>query len=184
MVLGMTSDSHLVQIVDAALAEAARRSGPWLVCKPGCTQCCYGPFEVTQLDAQRLRKGLAELENHDHQRALAVRDRARRAAQVAHIGDDDPCPALDPETGTCDLYAWRPITCRCFGPPVRCDSGALGVCELCFDGASEEEIAACAVDFDPAGLESVLIDELERATGVRGMTTVALSLAPEDGCAA
>jgi hypothetical protein len=53
----------------------------------------------------------------------------------------------------------------------------VGVCELCFDGASDEEIAACLVDFDPEGLESDLIDALERATGVRGMTTVALSLA-------
>ena len=60
------------------------------------------------------------------------------AARVANFSDDDPCPALDPETGTCDLYASRPITCRCFGPPVRCDSGALGICELCFDGASEK----------------------------------------------
>jgi hypothetical protein len=52
----------------------------------------------------------------------------------------------------------------------------VGVCELCFNGASDDEIAACLVDFDPEGLESVLIDALERRTGVRGMTTVALSL--------
>jgi Fe-S-cluster containining protein len=172
----MTSDFELVQIVDRALAEAAERSGSWLLCRKGCVQCCHGPFEISQLDAHRLRKGLAELESHDPQRAQAVRDRAHRAAQLANFGDDDPCPALDPETGTCDLYASRPITCRCFGPPIRCESGAIGVCELCFDGASDQEIAACLVDFDPEGLESVLIDALERSTGVRGMTTVALSL--------
>ena len=172
----MSSDFELVQIVDAALAEAAHRSGAWLVCRPGCTQCCYGPFEITQLDAQRLRKGLAELGSHDPRRAAAVRDRARHAAQLTNFGDDEPCPALDPETGKCDLYTSRPITCRCFGPPVLCDSGAVGVCELCFDGASDEEIAACLVEFDPEGLESVLIDALQRETGVRGMTTVALSL--------
>jgi Fe-S-cluster containining protein len=168
----MPSDSELVQIVDRAFAEAARRSGSWLVCRPGCSQCCHGPFEITQLDALRLRKGLAELESRDPHRAAAI----RRRAQLPNFSDDDPCPALDPETGTCDLYASRPITCRCFGPPVLCDSGAIGVCELCFDGASDQEIAACLVDFDPAGLESVLLDELQRATGVSGMTTVALSL--------
>jgi Fe-S-cluster containining protein len=151
-----------------------------LLCRPGCSQCCYGPFEITQLDAHRLRKGLAELESHDPDRAAAVRQRARHAAQLKNFSDDDPCPVLDPETGTCDLYASRPITCRCFGPPVLCDSGAVGVCELCFAGASDEEIAACLVDFDPAGLESVLIDELQRATGVSGMTTVAFSLASGD----
>jgi Fe-S-cluster containining protein len=172
----VTSDTELIQIVDAALAEATRRSGSWLVCRPGCTQCCYGPFEITQLDAQRLGKGLAELESHDPHRADAVRQRARRAAQLTMLSDDDSCPALDPKTGNCDLYASRPITCRCFGPPVRCDSGAVGVCELCFDGASDEEIAACLVDFDPEGLESVLIDEVEQTAGLSGMTTVALSL--------
>jgi Fe-S-cluster containining protein len=174
----MSSDFELVQIVDAALAEAARRSGSWLVCRPGCTQCCHGPFEVSQLDAHRLREGLAELESHDPQRASAVRNRARQAARLTNLGDDDPCPALDPETGTCDLYASRPIICRCFGPPALCDdSGSVAVCELCFDGASDEEISTCVVDFDPGGLESVLIEAQELATGVRGMTTVALSLA-------
>jgi Fe-S-cluster containining protein len=172
----MRSDIELVRIVDAALAEAARRSGSWLLCRPGCTQCCYGPFEITQLDAQRLRQGLAELESRDSKRAAAVRDRARHAAQRTNFNDDHPCPALDPDTGTCDLYASRPITCRCFGPPVACDPGEVGVCELCFDGASDEEITACLVDFDPDGLETQLIDELERSTGVTGMTTVALSL--------
>jgi Fe-S-cluster containining protein len=172
----MSSDFELVQIVDHALAEATRRSGSWLVCRPGCTQCCYGPFEITQLDACRLKIGLAELESHDAQRAAAVRDRAGHAAQLTNFRDNDPCPALDLETGTCDLYASRPITCRCFGPPVRCESGAIGVCELCFDGASDEEIAACLVEFDPEGLESDLMDALERTTGSRGMTTVALSL--------
>jgi Fe-S-cluster containining protein len=177
VVLSMTCDFELVQIVDTSLAEAARRSGSWLVCRPGCTQCCFGPFEITQLDAQRLREGLAELERHDPRRARAVRDRARQAANTTNFSDDDPCPALDPETGTCDLYAARPITCRCFGPPVRCDSGEVGICELCFDGASDEEVAACIVDFDPSGLESILIDAVEQATGLSGMTTVAFSLA-------
>jgi hypothetical protein len=59
---------------------------------------------------------------------------------------------------------------------VRCESGDLGVCELCFEGASEAEIAACEVEFDPQGLELALLQELEQNTGVRGETTVALAL--------
>ena len=173
----MLSDHSLVQIVDAALAEAARRSGPWLLCRPGCAQCCLGEFAITQLDAARLRHGLAELEVSEPQRAAGVRRRVREAvAHEAPMGDDDPCPALDPETGTCDLYAARPITCRTFGPPVRCESGDLGVCELCFEGASDAEIAACEVEFDPQGLEAVLLRELEETVGLRGETTVALAL--------
>ena len=173
----MPSDHALIQIVDAALAEAARRSGPWLLCRPGCAQCCLGEFPITQLDAARLRRGLAELRTREPERAARVGHRVREAvARQAPMADDDPCAALDPETGTCDLYAARPITCRTFGPPVRCESGDLGVCELCFEGASVAEIAACEVDFDPQGLEPALLRELEQSAGVRGETTVALAL--------
>ena len=114
-----------------------------------------------------------ELERRDPQRAAGVRERARQA--VAATTDDQPCPALDPSTGTCDLYAARPITCRIFGPPVRCGSEAVGVCELCFQGASDEEIAACQVEVDPL-LESQLSNEVEESTGARGETSVAFAL--------
>src|SRR5947209_15728273 len=70
-------DQKLVQIVDAALADASRRSGEWLVCRPGCTQCCVGVFAINQLDAARLQQGLADLEETDPQRALRIRERAR-----------------------------------------------------------------------------------------------------------
>ena len=75
----VTSDRELVQIVDAAMAEAARLSGPWVVCRPGCAECCLGPFPITQLDARRLRNGLAQLELHDPLRAARVRLRAHEA---------------------------------------------------------------------------------------------------------
>ena len=74
-----SADRKLVQIVDAALAETARKSGEWLVCRKGCTQCCFGPFPISQLDAVRLRKGLADLEASDPGRAADVRERAKLA---------------------------------------------------------------------------------------------------------
>jgi Fe-S-cluster containining protein len=193
-------DHALVQIVDAALADAARRSGAWLVCRPGCTQCCMGAFPINQLDAARLRQGLRQLEKQAPERAARVQERAREyLARVApeFPGDpktgllpedeaaeerfmdfvnDEPCPALDPETGTCELYEARPMTCRVFGPPVRSKSG-LGVCELCFHGATTEEIAACQMHPDPEDLESTLLEELATASGLRGRTIVAFCLA-------
>ena len=196
----MPRDADLVQIVDAALAEAVRVSGAWIACKPGCTACCIGPFPITQLDAMRLREGLGDLEHSDPQRAARVRQRARESAErmkadfpgdlatgvleedtsaeerFAALAEEEPCPALDPEAGTCDLYFSRPIICRTFGPAVSWGSGVLGICELCYQGASDEEIAACNVDIDPGGLEDKLLDELEAGTGLKGQTTVALAL--------
>ena len=193
------SGHQLVQIVDAALLETTRKSGAWLVCKPGCSQCCFGVFAINQLDAARLREGLQFLTVQNPERASQLRDRI--AASVRRLlpefpGDpptgllseepqaqerfesfanDEPCPVLDPTTGTCDLYEFRPMTCRVFGPPVRSEEG-LGVCELCFHGATPEEIAACEMVPDPDDLESKLLRELEQQTGATGSTVVAFAL--------
>jgi Fe-S-cluster containining protein len=193
-------DRELVQIVDAALADASRRSGNWLACRPGCTQCCIGVFAMNQLDALRLRHGLKKLESTAPARAQAVRERARDAVRrlsASYPGDvgtgllgnsdearqrfedfanEEPCPVLDPQTGLCELYEYRPMTCRVFGPPVESEDG-LGVCELCFQGASEHEIAACEMIPDPDDLESKLIKDAEEHRGRRGDTIIAFALA-------
>ena len=195
-------DQKLVQIIDAALASAELRSGEWLICKPGCTPCCIGVFAIDQLDALRLQAGLVELDAADPHRALRVRERARQSLarigpefpgdlRTGVLGDDDqaaanfeefanfePCPALDPERGTCDLYQWRPITCRVFGPPVRSDGG-VGVCELCYHGASTEEIESCEMNLDEVNpLQAELVAELEKS-GNAGRTIVAFALAEQ-----
>ena len=192
-------DHELIQIVDSAFADAAQRSGKWLVCHPGCTQCCVGVFAINALDALRLREGLKKLEKLAPERAARVRERAREAAsrlsrdfpgdpitgllhesdeavrRFANFANDEPCPALDVKTGLCELYESRPMTCRVFGPPLRSEDG-LGACELCFQGASDEQIAACEITPDPDDLESTLVQEVEKATGTQGQTIVAYCL--------
>jgi Fe-S-cluster containining protein len=194
-----SGDEALIQIVDAALADASRRSGEWLACRPGCTQCCVGVFAINQLDAARLRQGLSDLEKTNPRRARRIRERARASVgrlsaefpgnaktgvldesteaeeRFAEFANDEPCPVLDPETGLCDLYDARPMTCRTFGPPVQSDGG-LGVCELCFHGASDEQIAACEMVVDPDDLEVKLLRQLEKHKGPRGRTIIAFCL--------
>ncbi len=191
-------DAQLVQILDAALADAAHRAGALLACKPGCTECCHGAFPITSLDAARLRKGMKVLRTTDAAKAQEIEARAR--AYVAEHGakfpgdpetgllsasdeehacfedfaNDAPCPALNPATGFCDVYAWRPVMCRVFGPPTRAEEGGpLGCCELCFVGASDAEIAACEMPV-PHALEARLVAQ----TGQRGETVVAFALLP------
>ena len=192
-------DQQLVQIVDAALADTAHRSGEWLVCRPGCTQCCVGAFSISQLDAERLRAGFEQLEMNDPRRAARVMDRVKLSIsritanfpgnlqtgilddspesqeQFADFANDEVCPVLDPETGMCDLYAARPMTCRIFGPPVRSEDG-LGVCELCYHGASDEDIARCEMRLETADLENELQLQVETETGKYGDTIVAFAL--------
>lgn len=142
---------------------------------------------------------MSDLESRSPERAAAVRLRARESVarlsgefpgdpvtgvldeseessrRFEDFGNDEPCPVLDPETGLCELYESRPMTCRVFGPPVRSEDG-LGVCEFCFHGASDEEIAACELVADPDDLESRLLNKVEKSTGRTGDTVIAFCL--------
>lgn len=129
------SDGVLIQIVDAALADAARRSGDWLACRPGCAQCCVGVFAINRLDAMRLQDGLTRLGKTDPIRAARIRERARDSvrrlaaefpgnaktgvldAEVFEEGseaeqrfeqfaNDEPCPVLDPKPD-CAIFTMR-----------------------------------------------------------------------------
>jgi hypothetical protein len=52
------------------------------------------------------------------------------------------------------------MTCRVFGPPVRNEGGGLGICELCFHGATHQQIAPCEMTPDPENLEQSILDEM------------------------
>lgn len=195
-----SADRDLVQIVSASLERAAEQAGERLACRPGCTQCCYGAFAINQLDAARLRAGMEALHAADPVAAEAIEERARAwiveygaefpgDRETGRLGESDEergrfeefateaaCPALDPATGLCGVYEWRPMTCRVFGPPVRMvgEKGAkgLGHCELCFIGATPDEVAACEM-LVPHELEARLLAE----PGAEGETVVAWALA-------
>jgi Fe-S-cluster containining protein len=196
----LARDQQLVQIVDAALGDAARRAGEWLVCREGCTQCCYGAFAINALDALRLKSGMETLRMSEPELAAEIERRARiwigehglefpgnpatgvlgeteaERERFEEFANEAACPALDPATGRCDVYAWRPMTCRVFGPPVRMEAGisegdALGHCELCFHGATEAEVKACEMAV-PYELEAELLSEVAE----RGETVVAFAL--------
>jgi len=151
-----------------------------VVCRPGCTPCCLGPFAISGLDAARLRYGLGVLDHEDPARAARVRERSERysAAIALHFPgdaatgaltddellpdewDQEACPALDPASGRCDLYEWRPLTCRLFGAAMRLDGGPVGACELCYEGATDEQIAGAAGAVSPGEAEQALLDEI------------------------
>jgi Fe-S-cluster containining protein len=191
-------DGNLLHILDNWLERANERGGHHIACRQGCAQCCIGAFAINRLDAVRLQQGLSELAERDLDRAQRILQRTAESleriaeffpgdietgilddsaeAQEAFedFANDEPCPALDPTTQTCDLYAHRPMTCRVFGPPVRSEGG-LGVCELCFTTATPEEIAAAEVPLEGEAQESALNRELEKAIG-GGETIVAFAL--------
>jgi Fe-S-cluster containining protein len=193
------SDS-LIQIVTTALASATARSGDHLVCQPGCSQCCIGVFPIAQEDAARLRTGLRLLTETDPTRALRIQERVaasltrldpwfpgdlatgilnedhEAAILFEEFANDEPCPVLDPDHGTCDLYEHRPILCRTFGPPMRTEEGNLATCELCYIHASTEEIAACELDPAIPKLEADSNEAYNATRSLHGETLIAYAL--------
>ncbi len=183
MARGNVADRELLKVIDDAWSEAARRAGDHLACRVGCTACCHGPFPISALDARRLRRGLAELSTREPERAAVISRRAHAQNErfcsevldgeaidsaeettaiesICERHGDLPCPALDVESGRCELYEHRPLTCRTFGPPTRFGDDLLPPCDLCFVGASEEEIEAARVEPDPEDLEGRILRTL------------------------
>ena len=136
---------ELVQIVDRALASATGRGGAWARLPPRLYSLL--PWRLPHLAAGRRAPAppvFPSLKSQRPERAAAIAERASAdiAALSAHFPGtpetgilaeedeaweqfaglpeaDGPCPALDPATGRCELYAARPLTCRIFGPPVQ-----------------------------------------------------------------
>lgn len=192
--------NHLIQIVDTAVADAYHRGSTHLVCRPGCSQCCIGVFPIAHEDAARLREGLEDLNQTDPERAARIRKRVadslnridpwfpgdlntgilnedhEAAILFEEFANDEPCPVLDLEHGTCDLYEHRPILCRTFGPPMRTAEDNLATCELCFIHATAEEIVACELDPTIPAQEEASNEAFNAAHNLQGQTLVAYAL--------
>lgn len=120
-------------------------------CRPGCTNCCIGPFPITILDINTLQQGLAGLPP-DHRQRIEQRAIEQTTAmetafpQLTHSDRLDtwsdreidrlvtafghyPCPALETD-GRCGLYHHRPLVCRSMGIPTEDRGLAHGACEV------------------------------------------------------
>lgn len=182
------------------MADAYRRGGPHLLCKPGCSQCCVGVFPIAHEDAARLCEGMKALTQTEPEKAARIRSRVagsltrldpwfpgdlhsgilnedyEAAILFEEFANDEPCPVLDLEHGTCELYEHRPILCRTFGPPMRTAEDNLATCELCFVTASTEEIAACELDPTIPAQEEASNEAFNAEHGLHGQTMIAYAL--------
>ena len=104
--------------------------------------------------------------NEDHEAAILFEE----------FANDEPCPVLDLDHGTCDLYEDRPILCRTFGPPMRTAEDNLATCELCFIHATTEEIAACELDPTIPAQEETSNEAFNAAHNLHGQTLIAYAL--------
>ena len=157
-------DARQLRILDDGLSEARRLAGDAAVCRTGCFGCCLGPFPITRNDAARLQRGLEAMKECEPDRAARIVERAREALLAMRDGfpgnwssgalDETraagelyapryqmiPCPALQLETGECELYEHRPVACRTYGLAVRLAGVDLTPCRLNYNGMTTAEI--------------------------------------------
>ena len=101
--------------------ELIRSEHPDWLCRSGCEGCCHRLAEIPQLTEAEwalLREGLSllpeDLLQAINQNVALLAEQSSRPIV---------CPLLDQSTGTCRVYAYRPIACRTYGFYVQRDKG-------------------------------------------------------------
>jgi Fe-S-cluster containining protein len=123
---------------EAAFDKIKRDHPECVKCVKECSDCCHAVFDVTFIEALYINHKF----NATHKDAAldALLERANKADRLIHklkrdatkalqSGTDEqeilakmaeyrvPCPLLN-EKKLCDLYEYRPITCRLYGVPT------------------------------------------------------------------
>lgn len=128
-----------------------RLHGDRIQCRRGCSDCCHQLFQITEIEAAEIARGLAAMAPETvaelRERALPYLE-ARRALVTAKgepeawgslptKGTRLPCPAL--KDGACQIYEYRPLICRKFGIPLYNPDrpGRIYACELNFQDGEE-----------------------------------------------
>ncbi len=129
---------QVVRQVDKAFSDVQNRYGDKVKCAIKCADCCYALFDLSLIEAMYLKDHL-DMKVKPGKRALIIRkankaDREtckikRRANKELKNGKEEAeimirmalekvrCPLLNDEN-QCDLYEYRPITCRVYGIPT------------------------------------------------------------------
>jgi Fe-S-cluster containining protein len=110
-----------------------------MTCNKGCSDCCHALFDVSLVEALYLnhhfnnrfagedRETLIEKANRADRTIYKIKRDARKRLEKGHTEEDllvslaaerVRCPLLNSQN-QCDLYEYRPITCRLYGVPTE-----------------------------------------------------------------
>jgi Fe-S-cluster containining protein len=135
-----------LQKLDRWFETVAAKHPGVLPCKRGCSDCCYGPFDISAADTLLLREGLAllpeEIRSPIRSRGRKLLERLRqlepewgapwdlreietdRFDEITELLAEEPCPLLS-EEGSCSVYEHRPLICRVMGLPMMTAEGLV-----------------------------------------------------------
>lgn len=128
----------LLAEVDKVFGAIKERHPECVSCKPGCDDCCHAIFDLSLIEALHLntrfqerfsgmaksklleRADQADREAHVFKRKIYKASEAGASAReiLAEASKAKVrCPLLNAESN-CDLYEFRPATCRIYGAPT------------------------------------------------------------------
>ena len=139
----------IVAMADIAFNKVKDSHPECVKCKINCSDCCYALFDLTLIEAlyinHKTRENFDDKKRGKLEEKANIADRAvfklkKKAYNELKSGTSEDeiikelatkrirCPLLN-EEDCCDLYEFRPITCRLYGIPVSI-GGAGHTCGL------------------------------------------------------
>ena len=128
----------LVKATEDVFARVKSDFPECVKCETGCSDCCHALFDLTLIEAlyinhqfnkeidEAKKAELIEKANRADRKIYKIKRNAHKAASSGMTEDEIlnqiaeervRCPLLNDED-KCDLYAYRPITCRLYGIPT------------------------------------------------------------------
>ncbi|MDY7001691.1 MAG: YkgJ family cysteine cluster protein [Thermodesulfobacteriota bacterium] len=167
---------------DVVFERVRELHGDLVRCSTGCSDCCFALFDLSLVEAMYLNHRFnREYEGEERSRILDKADRSerhyykikRKAAKAIQEGVRDSeileslakerirCPLLN-EKDLCDLYEYRPITCRLYGIPLEIGGKAQSCSNSGFkEGASYPTVRMERIQDRLVELSRELISGLE-----------------------
>lgn len=134
-----TKYESLVGMADAVFNKVSNEYEHLVECKNGCSDCCHALFDLTLVEALYIntrfnqtfsgkeKEALLEKANRADRMTYQIKKEAHKESQkgkneVDILGmmalEKVRCPLLN-DNDACDLYSYRPITCRFYGIPTE-----------------------------------------------------------------
>ncbi len=128
----------IVAMADEVFARVQNEFPECVKCKIKCDDCCYALFDLTLIEAIYInhqfnktfkgqeKEGLIEKTNRVDRKIHMIKRQAYKDKEAGKndveilmnmAGERARCPLLNDEK-MCDLYEYRPITCRLYGIPT------------------------------------------------------------------
>jgi Fe-S-cluster containining protein len=189
---------YLAKAADDVFEKVKGQYPECVSCQIACTECCYALFDLSLIEAlyinhrliasldEKKRAAILEKANTADRQIHRIKKNAYKAFEAGKSEDkilEDMsaekvrCPLLN-DQARCDLYAYRPITCRLYGIPTEIG----GVGRTCGKSGFEKGKAYPTVHLDKIhrslyGLSAELTTALQSKYVQMGDMLIPLSMA-------